>query len=268
MSSKYQYELPKHTIQYGITVKVSDLKTDPQAQRVLVERRAQAIANNLIVEAIGVIVVSQRADGTKWIIDGQHRVRALQLAGHKTVVAEIHIGLTLKDEAVLFMLSNNESQRVSAIDLFNVGLTAGADLQVDVQNVLDKHDLKVGIAPSTNVVAAVRCLEDVTRRHGADVLHRALSVAEEAWGRDARSWEGTLLGGLGEFLGKHGEDVDDKTLVAKIQRHGNQNKWLMTSTGMMLTPDGGGAAVSKRHGCYRALKAEWNKNRPAAKRLV
>lgn len=266
--AKYKYELPEHPVKYGVSVKLTDLQVDPQAQRALNVNRAKSIAANIIEKALGVIVVSKRSDGSLWIIDGQHRVWAAKLAGLTHITAEVHSNLSLKDEAVLFMLNNNESQRVSAIDLYLVGLTAGSDLQVDVQNVLDKHGLKVGIAPSTNVVAAVRCLEDVTRRYGTEALDRALTIAEAVWDRDGQSWEGTLLGGLGEFVGKHGNDVDDKTLIAKMQRKGTQNKWLMLATGHMVTTDGGGAAVSKRHGCYRAIKAEWNKNRRTADRLA
>ena len=266
--SKYKYELPNHVVKHGVTVKLADLRVETQPQRALNERRAQAISRSLVPSALGAIVVSKRGDGSMWIVDGQHRVRAALLAGLKTLTAEVHENLSLNDEAVLFMLNNNESQRVGAVDLYHVGLTAGADLQVDIQNVLDKHGLKVSTASSANNLAAIRCVEDVVRRYGTEALDRAIAIAEAAWGRDSQSWEGTLIGGLGEFLGKHGADVDDKTLVAKIQRKGTQNKWLMLSTGHMVSLDSGGSAVSKRHGCYRALKVEWNKNRRVTDRLA
>lgn len=123
--ARYTFELPTHNVEYGQEVSVSDLNIDPQAQRTLNERRAQNIANNMVREAIGSIIVSKRDDGDLYIVDGQHRWRACVLAGISTIRADVHQGLTQPEEAILFLIKNRESHKPRPIDEYHVGLTGG-----------------------------------------------------------------------------------------------------------------------------------------------
>ena len=45
-------------------------------------------------------------------------------------------------------------------------------------------------------------------------------MAEDAWGRTAESWDGMLIGGLGMFLGRHGQVVETGTgaQVGQVRR--------------------------------------------------
>ncbi|MGC5001163.1 DUF6551 family protein [Streptomyces sp. DT203] len=261
---QYAYKLPLHRVDYGTEVAVSDLKIDPQAQRTLNEGRAQRIAENIVPEAIGLIMLSQRDDGGLYIVDGQHRARACQLAGIHTVMAEIHHGLTQDQEAILFLIKNRESHKPKPIDEYHVGLTGGVSLFVDTDRVLKKNNLTLG-STSTNGVGAVSGVLRITERFGAPILDRTLWVAEAAFDRSAETWDGMILGGIGQFLGRWGDIVDDKELARKMLAMGTAAKWraeiLSQSSRGGFNNSGTGSRVTT---AYRLVVKAWNKGRRAA----
>ena len=210
------YDLPNHDVDYGRKVALDDLKIDPQAQRTLNERRAQKIADGLERPAIGTIIVSERKDGQLYVIDGQHRKRALELEGYETVEAEVHKGLTKADEAKLFLLKNRESSKPNPIDQYKIGVTGGLPQYVAIEKVLKKHNLAVGTS-SANRIGSAAALVRIMERYDAEVFERVITVAEEAWGRTQATWNGMLLSGLGRLLGKHPGIVDDERLVKKLR---------------------------------------------------
>jgi hypothetical protein len=256
----YKYELPPHRVEYGVELPVNELKIDPQAQRTLNEKRAQGIADNLVREAIGSAVVSQRADGSRYIVDGMHRKRACELEGITTMVAEVHHDLSQQEEATLFLIKNRESSKPNPLDTYKVGLTAGLPLFVDTEAVLAKHGLEMG-STSPNSVGAVAGVLRITDTWGPDVLDRTLAVAEKAWGRTADTWDGMLLGGIGMLLGKHEGVDDDDELALKIAKR-PAYRWKSDvhaiASGGGLHNTGTGSRVST---CYQMLLREWNKGK-------
>ncbi|MFE3797021.1 DUF6551 family protein [Nocardia tengchongensis] len=265
--TKYAFELPKHDVDFGVEVDVDGLLLDSKAQRNINDSHARHIANHIVPEAIGSIVLSQREDGRQYIVDGQHRRAACQLAGIKTIMAEVHHGLSPADEAILFLIKNRESHKPRPIDEYHVGLTGGVPLFVETDRVLTSHGLALG-SSSTNSVGAVSGVLQLVDRYGGEVLDRTLSVAEGAWGRRAESWDGMLLGGIGTFLGRHGDGVDDRVLSAKLLKAGTSDKWrseiLSQSSRGGFNNSGTGSRVST---AYRLVVGAWNKGRKADQRI-
>ena len=259
--SRYTYVLPKHPVNYGVQVAVDTLKVDPQAQRTLNEKRAQTIADDLVPEALGTLVISQREDGSKYVVDGMHRKRVCELKGIPTVMAEIHHDLSQQEEAVLFLIKNRESNKPNALDEYMVGLTAGLPLFVDTEAVLKKHALEMG-STSANSVGAVSGVLRITDTWGPEVLDRTLTVAEDAWGRTSSTWDGMLLGGIGMFLGRHEMVDNDHELAMKIAKKGPAERWIglvqSIASGGGLHHTGTGSRVST---CYQLLLREWNKGK-------
>lgn len=259
--NKYAYDLPQHDVDYGVEIAVSELKVDPQAQRTLNEKRAQTIADGLVPEALGSIVVSRRANGEHYVVDGMHRKRVCELVNIKTIVAEVHKGLDRKEEAILFLIKNRESNKPNALDEYKVGLTAGLDLFVDTDKVLQAHGLEMGNT-SSNGVGAVAGVLRITETYGPEILDRTLNVAEEAWGRAGTTWDGMLLGGIGMFLGKHGDVVDDAALALKMQKFGPAGMWVgkvhAIASGGGLHNSGTGSRVTT---CYAMIKNLYNKGK-------
>ena len=86
------------------TVKINDLKVD-YSYRSLDNPSADGIVENFERLAIGYITVSAREDGL-YIIDGIRRVEALKHLGYVECPAEVLHGLTVEDEARIFVNMN------------------------------------------------------------------------------------------------------------------------------------------------------------------
>ncbi|MFD3681022.1 DUF6551 family protein [Streptomyces sp. NPDC058613] len=267
MPKKYVYELRKHRVEHGVMIPVEVLKIDEKAQRTLNEARARSMANHLVPEALGTIVVSQRENGDQYIVDGMHRWHVCKLASIPELVAEVHHGLDQQEEAVLFLIKNRESSKPTPLDEYKIGLTAGLPLFVDTESALHKRNLSMG-STGTNVVGAVAGVLRITELYGPETLERTLKIAEDAWGRTKETWDGMLLGGIGMFLGRHGDDVDDKVLAERIGKKDPAFRWRANITALASAGgtrhSGTGSRVST---CYTLLVTEWNKGRRVEKRI-
>jgi hypothetical protein len=263
----YAYSLRSHKITHE-RLTIADLKVDANAQRTLNRSRAAAIAAAWVPEAAGTIVVSRRPDGTDYIVDGQTRTEGGRLAGEVEIDAEVHHDLTEADEATLFLFKNRESSRPSAHDEYRIGLTAALPLFLDTEEVLVKHGLQIG-STSTNSVGAVAGVLRITEKYGPSILDRTFTVAEGAWGRNDKTWDGMLLSGIGQFLGRHGEGVNDAELARKISERGNAYKWhgdvisLSSAGGTQQSGTGGRTSV-----CYGLVVKAWNVGRRVQNRIV
>ncbi|MFE9576342.1 hypothetical protein ACFYO1_08160 [Nocardia sp. NPDC006044] len=268
MPKKYPYTLPRHDVVYDVIIPVEELKIDDKAQRTLNTARAVGIANNMVPEAIGTIVVSQRANGDRFIVDGMHRWHAAKLTGIPTLVAEVHHDLDQQAEAVLFLIKNRESSKPRPLDEYKIGLTAGLPLFVDTESALVARKLAMG-SSGTNTVGAVAGVLRITDQYGPGILERTLKVAEDAWGRTKDTWDGMLLGGIGMFLGRHGDHIDDGVLAEKLGRKEPAFRWRGKITS--LASDGGtqhsgtGSRVST---AYQLILAEWNKGKKEKNRIA
>ncbi|MFD8594773.1 DUF6551 family protein [Kitasatospora sp. NPDC059646] len=266
-SKKYSYELREHVVEHGVPIPVDELKIDEKAQRTLNEPRAMGIANNLVPEALGTIVVSQRANGDRYIVDGMHRWHVCKLRSIPTLMAEVHHGLDQQEEAVLFLIKNRESSKPTPLDEYKIGLTAGLPLFVDTDAALRKRNLAMG-STGTNTVGAVSGVLRITDLYGPETLERTLKVAEDAWGRTKETWDGMLLGGIGMFLGRHGDDIDDKALAEKIGKKDPAFRWRANITALASAGgtrhSGTGSRVST---CYQLIVGEWNKGRREGNRI-
>lgn len=172
----YSYDIPDHPIKY-IKVDPRSIKFDPRAQRNLNKARAQAIAEKLVPTALGTPIVSQREDGL-YAVDGMHRVYACQLIltgkisaseevrdAVQAITCEIHSGLSMANEASLFIIKNKESSKVGPNDEFRIGVLAGHPLFQDTNTVLEKHQLKVG-SSSVNGVRGIKGILSIVMEHG------------------------------------------------------------------------------------------------------
>ncbi|MER7478633.1 MULTISPECIES: DUF6551 family protein [Streptomyces] len=266
MAKKYRYELPEHPVDYGVPVKATDLKIEPEAQRTLNPTRAKAIAADIKPHALGSIIVSQRQNGDLYIVDGQHRREACKIAGIETLMAEVHRGLTIQEEATLFLIKNREASKTNAHDEYRIGLTAGLPLFVDTEQVIASHSLKIG-STSSNQIGAVQGILAITDRYGPDVLDDVLTVAEDAYGRTAETWDGIIIGGLGEFIGRHRSVIDTPAALDELARKMGKRSSAARligdarsfATGYGAKADGTG---SRKMAAYRLIVEDvWNKGR-------
>jgi hypothetical protein len=309
MKKQYEYILPPHKVTYE-ELAVVDLKIDFEVQRTLSPARAQAIADNMVPSALGVITVSRRkvtkgqVDGpdqqfivddptrtaTKhvqhrgrtttvvyedYVMDGHHRVWACAAADPPIthVMCEVHHGLAIDGEGTLFLLKNKESWKPNQYEEYKVGLRSGIDLFVNIQTVLDKHNLKMGQSSSQNVVGSVATYVRLAERNGTDALDRALSISEAAFTRATPAWNnGYVIEGINRFIAGHdgtGLKIDAE-LPTKLNKvyHGLAGS-MVAGINSRAQSQGTGATGQGSRGtaAYQLCVLAWNHGRANSKKL-
>lgn len=196
------------------------LTTDLRVQRPLDLARVAEIAPQFDANKVGTIVVSQRRDGTKIVLDGQTRTAAKAQAGSAgDVHAQIFTGLTLEDEAAMFLGYNN-TKVVSALDKFLVRVTEGDHVAVEINRIVRHHGWQVVKGGGNGSVQAVAALEKAYMKAGANgsqLLDVVMATLTKAWGREFAAGNASLIGGLAEIFNRYGDAIDTAKLIRELQ---------------------------------------------------
>lgn len=208
-------------------VSLDQIVIDPRVQRVegIDQRRVNKMAENFDPDALGLLILSERPDGTLACLDGMHRrAAALQAGWKKPVDARMFSGLTVAQEAGLFLLYNDKKDP-SAVSKFQARVLTGDEVAVDINDITRRLGWTVRIAAEPGSLAAVDALERVYRT-GAGTLtdgaypavtERTLSTITEAWGHDAIAVQNPILQGVAQLYGRYGNAVDTPKLVREMQ---------------------------------------------------
>lgn len=195
-------------------IRPSQVNCDPRFQRELDERRAKRMSKAVNKKRIGVPVLSQRADGTFWVLDGQHRITALKMAGDdEPVLCDIQEGLTLADEAELFLLLNSDRPAVRVFDKFKARLVAKDPVAVEIERTVKAAGLRISKAPGANCICAIKALESTHNAYHN--LPRVLSILGKWADGDPVTFDGRMLQDMGHFLASV-EKLDERHLVERL----------------------------------------------------
>jgi hypothetical protein len=176
-------------------------------------------------DALGLFILSERADGTLVCLDGMHRRALAQQAGYTGHVdAKVFTGLTLAEEAALFILYNDK-KNVSAISKFAARVLAGDETAVEINNIVTRLGWTIRISSHPGSLPAVDALERVYRTGAGTVTagahpvltERTLSTLTEAWGHDPLAVQNHMLSGVAQVYGRFGDAVDTVKLVREMQ---------------------------------------------------
>lgn len=216
-------------------VNTADLLIDPRVQGVRRESRVQDMAINWDPRAAGTISISQRADGTLYVVDGQHRTAgALE---HKTRVssiddetgeivvewkadpirtlrAQVHTGLTLAEEAQMYVLLNN-TKVPQAVDRIAVAAIGGDPIAELLVTTGAKYGWYLKQAPR---IAASQALYKIAQWDGdGDILDRTFHVLTDAWHHDGEATRADIVEGLARVIQNYPQ-VDDNRLARVLGR--------------------------------------------------
>ena len=201
-------------------VNPTTLNTDLRVQRPLDLRRVAEIAKDFDIDRMGTIIVSERPDGTRVILDGQTRIAAMKKAGVTgDVHAQIYTGLTIEQEATMFLAYNN-SKPVSALDKFLVRVTEGDPVANSISAILATHGWRVYAGGADGTLSAVVALEKAYARAGSNgekVINATMRVITSGWGHDSQGANASLIGGVAELFLRYGDKVDQQKLIRELQ---------------------------------------------------
>ncbi len=207
-----------------------ECKFDPAYQRELDEKRAGSIGEAFSPKLFGVPVLSKRSNGDLFVVDGQHRVVGGRKAGldGKEFLFQVISGLSLQQEAALFVELQRERVAVRAYDNYRARLVAADPTIVEIEHIVTKARLRTGKAPAPHVVCAVKALEAVHDRFAnLPVVLPVLRQWSDDLGGSPTAFDGHIIRHVSRFLYEFPSAVPE-TLAAKLTVYGVPERLLGT----------------------------------------
>lgn len=204
---------------YITAVTVDDLFADSTYQRTLDVVRARSYAATWDRRLAGILEVSDRgedADPRFAVIDGQHRWAAAgYLQTPPNLVANVHSGLSVADEAALFDKLNRQRKQTTTWDHWKARRRAGNELVLAVEQIAAQAGLTVTEAnTAAEGISCIGTLEKIaTSAGGIELLASTLKLLVGIWGvQDRGAYEAPIVGGLALVLHSV-SDVDAERLI-------------------------------------------------------
>jgi hypothetical protein len=243
-------------------IPLDSIVVDERVQREVLPTKLDTITAEFCWPGIDArpVVVSRR--GGKYIVlDGQHRTLAVERQNLRpgtkehTIGAMVYENLTLEQEALLFLLLNNQS-KVHAASTFNVLVTAGVASAVEVNAVITRHGLRVG-SNNKQFTAVGAALRIARWPNGLSTLNTTLDILTRAFPDPIgvnRPWQESILSAVARIVHRYGESIDADRFVRMLQdrypqddasiRIRNAGQALMAANRASLTLNIAGALVT------------------------
>lgn len=244
-------------------VKLNDLKPHPVVQRDHLDTgRVATIAGIFDPDKFDAPKILRR-DGTDWIIDGWHRVEAAiaALGGDQSVQAWVRHDLT-DAEAADWSLGLNDYRMWNILDRFHVAITAGHEMETDIDRVVRSCGLVVSRDGVGGAIRAVGTLKRVYKRSGPGVLARTLCIVRDVYG-DA-GFHAPIIDGVGLVVGRFGSDFSDDDMVRQLSKSHGGASGLISKANHLHKSTGN----YKSHCVAAAVVETYNAGLPRTKKLT
>lgn len=231
----------------------AEVTVDRTVQRVLDQNRVTSIAGNLRLDSIGVPTVSRRNTSATIVLDGQHRLEALRVAGYgdRPMDMTVFTDLSIEEEAELFRLLNNTKQ-LTALVKFRLALVERDPETININDIVERNGYST-VGGTQNSCVAVSTLRAIYHRDQGDTLHRTLAVCQRAWGPHKHATHQTILQALAAMLFRYGSTVSLERLADKLRTDRDASsptdllgtiRSLADANGTTTTSAGGGKLVT------------------------
>lgn len=229
----------------------------PEYQRVLSTKWATRIAKEFDPLAFDFPLVGRRQNGTLWLIDGQTRFAALKLKGMQTCACRVIETEGVEHEALLFRKINKTRRTMKCYDVYIACRVAKEKDTVEIDNELNKHELKVAYSGGWPYIKAVAKLYEA---HEDGVLPQVLHCLRHAWYQNPDALREVVIGGLWKFWTTWPE-ADIKRCIAKWKG--------VQPSSYIMSADAAKAAGGSRYMAYaNGLKERYNANLKSPKRRL
>lgn len=188
--------------------------------------------------------VSRRADGSLWIVDGQHRHAAAIMRRdipHLPCVITEYRDRT--EEAASFVSLNKQRRPLGAVDVFRAALAAGDDDAKAVMQLIT--DAGLSLAKHQNYISwkpgELYCVPTIRRgykAHGRTVVSAALCALSEGFENQVLQFAGNLVEGLIGFYATELREpnFDPDLFIERLAKH-SQSEWVRRAKAHALKAD-------------------------------
>lgn len=200
------------------------LRIHPVAQRDgIIKSKLKQITEHLDLDAIGTVhAVEYEINGeiAAWVIDGQHRIRALldMGLGEWEVRVEFHDDCKDNAHASALFLELNFRAAVNPTETFRNELQARKPYAVAIQSIAKRYGFNVRAFSGDTSLACAAALKRVYAFDEGRSLESALATITSAWGHNAAANEAKLIEGLGLIFKSNNGSIDKADLVKKLAK--------------------------------------------------
>lgn len=223
-------------------IALDDIKRDPRVNTrdvdpVWVNKKAE----DFHPEGLGKPIVSRRADGTIIVLDGQNRVALCRKVAWRgwgadgRIECEVHEGLTLVEEAGLFVLLAGH-RSLTAMSKFLARQTQQDPFVLEIVEIVERNGYQIGSLPDDDVITAVSTLETIhrkdRRRHPHDkpaVLNATLATMIHAWQYTPGGTDRSIIDGIGMLYLAYSDIIDEAILRRVLAAYPGGPKQLKTN---------------------------------------
>ncbi|WP_433734901.1 DUF6551 family protein (plasmid) [Nocardia sp. CA-129566] len=202
---------------YIAAIPIIEMFSDAAYQRELDRARAKKIAREWDPRLVGVVEVSDRGprcpQGRYALINGQHRWAAAGLRDPNTVlVANVHTGLSVTQEATLFHEIDSKTKNLSTWDKWRSRRAAMDPAVLDIEDTVAAAGLSIDMAPKDGHIRCIATLERIHRMGGTRLLGNTLQTIVNVWGRRLDSVDAPIVMGLALILHTYTDTLDHRRL--------------------------------------------------------
>lgn len=241
----------------------ADLNVDETYQRSLESDTSQTLIRKIAAfwdwGLCQPVNVARRADGSLWIVDGQHRHAAAVLRDDvQHLPCVIQSFPTRGDEAAAFVALNKQRRALNAVDIFKASLAAGDEDAATVMQLIS--DAGLSIARHQNYAAwkpaqlyCIPTIQSGYRRHGKVVVSAALCALAEVFEGEVLHAAGNLLEGLIIFYAHElREDAFEPDIFIEALNSHSQSEWVRRARAEMARAD-----LNRKEAMRSVLTAEY-----------
>jgi hypothetical protein len=196
------------------------------AQRPYDEKWAKAIADDFDPDKFDPIVVTKpNGHGVYHVVEGQHRRNALQMFAAKMDGTSGENELApcrVVDEAdparaaEIWLGINKGRKAIKPVHEFKVAVTAGRDIEVQINRVLHRLGFQVSLGKGPYHISAVSALRSIYNIHGIGTVEKTLRTLIHLWAGDPAAVSSPLLRGFAIFVHEFDGHINMKRLTQQV----------------------------------------------------
>lgn len=200
---------------------IDSIQVDAEYQRSLRQDLVEKIRKEWDIVKAGPILVSQRADGSLWCVDGQHRMVGAKGAGETEIFAHVVHGLDREQEAAL-RLARNDRRSDNTFEKFRTRLVMGDPVAHRLVEIAHQFKTQINLEASMYVgINAIAAVEQLYLIDYGTTLIKVFKTLSDAYGEDqlkGRNVGVAMLKGVAWFLDRHVErrEVPYKEFVERL----------------------------------------------------
>lgn len=263
MNDEHKFQKMAHKTQW---LPVSALSVVwAQSQREFDERHANEIASKFDPDMFGVLAVTKpNGKGIYHVIDGQHRKAAVQQIWGDTELVPCNVFEVTDPSraAEIFDQINKSRRNPSPIDTFRVRVTAGREVEVAVNKIVQSCGYRIEPNKNQGCISAVNALVGVYKSTSAESLKRTLNVLTYTWDKDPNAVVAPLLYGYGAFVHQY-YHADLHRLAQTVAKRNTPGRLLGKATTMREA-----MRINMRQAVKKVLLAAYNHGLKADNKLA